>query len=190
MLVFALGCESAGTRGPTLSQEVEQLSAEKTGLQNKVEQQQRENEQLKKAVEGLSKLPGDKKAEEIYQLKGVKIGKYTNLYDEDKNGTRETLAVYIQPMDETGDSIKAAGAVEVQLWDLNKKESEALLGQWRVEPNEMKKKWLNSIFGGNYRLGFDAAGKVEKFDKPLTVRVVFTDYLSGRIFTEEKVIKP
>jgi hypothetical protein len=126
-------------------------------------------------------------------LQALKIGRYTNIYEEDGNsGTpgNKKLIVYVVPVDETGDDIKAAGAADVQLWDLNKKESEALLGQWQIEPNELKKLWLDSFLGGSYRLVFDVSQIVTKVEKPLTVKVNFTDYLSGKTFTEEFVIKP
>jgi hypothetical protein len=190
-LVFAAGCENTNAPGKaTLSKQVEQLSKEKAELASRLEQSQAENEGLKKQMEVLAGLPGDKKAEAIYRLKAVKIGRYTNLYDEDKNGTKETLIVYVQPVDETGDTIKAAGAVEVQLWDLNKPSAEALLNKWSIGPEELKKLWFDSIFLTGYRLKYDVSSEVKNFNKPLTVKVAFTDYLSGRTFTEQKTIKP
>jgi hypothetical protein len=198
-LITAFGCESAGTPGKQAAPtQVEQLTAQKAKLQSKLEEAQTENEQLKKQIESLSLLPGDKRAGAVYQLQAVKIGGYTNLYDEDKNGTKEKLIVYVRPADETGDIIKAAGAVDVQLWDLKKKESEALLAQWRVEPNELKRQWFHSILADNYRLTFDVAALVaesatqtaDKSDKPLTVKITFTDYLSGRTFTDQFIIRP
>jgi hypothetical protein len=190
VLVFVVGCENPGARGPALSQQVQQLTEQKTNLQSRLEQSQTENERLRKQVETLSNLPADTRADAVYHLQAVKIGRFTNLYDKDKDGTKETLIVYVQPMDETGDVIKAAGEIEVQLWDLNKKESEALIGQWRVEPNEIKKLWFNSIAMTCYRLTFDVAGKVENLDKSLTVKVAFADYLSGRTFTEQFILRP
>jgi hypothetical protein len=195
-LVFATGCEStgpgaAGNASPL--QQVEQLGKEKAELQNRLAQSQAENEGLKKQMEALAGLPGEKRAESIYRLKEVKIGRYTNLYDEDKNPGapgKETLIVYVQPIDETGDVIKAAGAVDVQLWDLNKPSAEALVGKWNVEPNELKKMWFDSIALTGYRLKYDVGSLVGKFDKPLTVKIAFTDYLSGKVFTEQKAIKP
>jgi hypothetical protein len=83
-----------------------------------------------------------------------------------------------------------AGSVDVQLWDLNKKGSEALLGQWQVKRSELKKLWFATLITINYRLTFDVGDKVEKFDEPLTVKVTFTDYLTGKVFKEQKVIKP
>jgi len=191
VLVFTIGCENAGTPGKSSpSQQVQQLTEQKADLQKQLEQARTENERLKKQVETLSNLPVDKRADAVYHLQAVKIGRFTNLYDEDKDGTKEKLVVYVQPVDETGDVIKAAGAVEVQLWDLNKKESEALIGQWRIEPNEIKKLWFDSIVATSYRLTFDVAGKVETLDKPLTVKVAFADYLSGRTFTEQFILRP
>jgi hypothetical protein len=191
VLVFAVGCENAGTGGKASpSQQVQQLTEQKADLQKQLEQARTDNDQLRKQVEGISSLPVDKRADAVYHLQAVKIGRFTNLYDEDKDGTKEKLVVYVQPVDEIGDVIKAAGAVEVQLWDLNKKESEALLAQWRVEPNEIKKLWLDSIVMIGYRLTFDVSAVVKKFEDELTVKVAFTDYLSGRTFTEQFILRP
>ena len=85
--------------------------------------------------------PGTKGPTRFIISKSVKIGRYTNFYDEDKTPGatgKKNLVVYVEPIDETGDAIKAAGAIDVQLWDLNKKENEARLAQWQVEPNEIK----------------------------------------------------
>ena len=46
------------------------------------------------------------------------------------------------------------------------------------------------MLSSGYRLSFDAAGIVDKFDKPLTVKVNFTDYLSGMTFTEQFILRP
>jgi hypothetical protein len=191
VLVLTIGCESAGTPGKSSpSQQVQQLPEQKADLQKQLEAARTEKEWLRRQVEALSNLPVDKRADAVYHLQAVKIGRYTNLYDENKDGKKETLIVYVQPVDETGDVIKAAGAVDVQLWDLNKKESEALIGQWRVEPNEIKKLWFDTIAMTSYRLTLDVAGKVENLDKPLTVKVAFMDYLSGRTFTEQFILRP
>ena len=193
VIVIAAGCGDTNNGTPrrgAVSRQVEELRGQKAELERRLEQADKENEGLKKQMEALAGLPGDKKAESIYRLKALKIGRYTNLYDEDKNGTKETLIVYVQPIDETGDVIKAAGAVDVQLWDLNKPSTEALVSQWSVAPNELRKLWVDSIALTGYRLTYGAGGKVEKFDSPLTVKVTFTDYLSGRTFSEQKAIKP
>lgn len=182
------GCQNANN-GPLLAEQVVQLTEEKSQLARQVEQNKSENEQLKKRVKVLTSLPEEVKLENLSQLKAIKIGGYTDLYDKNEDSKFETLIVHIQPIDEEGDKIKAAGAVDVQLWDLNKTDGQALLGQWHVEPDELRKHWVTFLVI-NYRLTFDVADKIEDFTEPLTVKVTFTDYLTGRVFKEQKVIKP
>jgi len=189
--LFALvaGCESAGNT-PSLTEEIKALRQEKSELTGLAERLRTKNEQLEKQVQVLSGLPEEARGENLYPLESVKIGRYTNLYDKDGDGSKEKLIVYIQPIDQQGDVVKAAGAVDVQLWNLNNQADKALLGQWRVEQEELKKLWFGTLITINYRLTFDVAGIVESFAEPLTVKVAFTDYLSGKVFEAQEVIKP
>ncbi len=187
VLLFAAGCESSSRLTP--AEQIRALRQEKRQLQNQLEQSKSQNQQLKKQVQVVSGLPEDK-FESLYELKKIKLTRYTNLYDKDKDGRKEKLIVYIQPIDTENDKIKAGGAVDVQLWDLDKKGDEALLGEWHVGPDELKKLWFDTFLFINYSLAFDVTDIVENFDEPLTVKVTFTDYLSGKVFKEQKAIKP
>jgi hypothetical protein len=64
-----------------------------------------------------------------------------------------------------------------------------MLGQWKVEPDELKKLWFETLVSIYYRLTFDAVDIVDNLKEPPTVKVTFTDYLTGKVFTEQKVIK-
>jgi hypothetical protein len=189
-LYFIAGCENANSQQSPLVEQIGNLREQKKQLENQLEQSRAENKQLTKQMHVLSGLPEEVKGENLYRLHKIKIGKYTGLFDKDDDGTKEKLIVYIQPIDEEGDIIKATGAVDVQLWDLDSSETnQALLGEWHVEPGELKKLWFATLVI-NYRLTFDIADKVKSFDEPLTVKVAFTDYLSGKVFKEQQVIKP
>ncbi len=190
-LIFAFlfaGCQKSNESKPLLLK-IEQLTREKARLQEDLAQSNSEKEQLTKQVQALSGLPQDVRLENLYRLQRIKIHRYTDLLDEDKDGKMEKLVVYLQPVDDDGDIIKATGAVDVQLWDLNQSDGEALLGQWNVEVGELKKRWVTFLVT-NYRLTFDLVEKIERFEKPLTVKVTFTDYLSGKVFNEQRVIEP
>ena len=128
--------------------------------------------------------------ENIYVLEKVALTKHTNLYDKDGDGTREKLVVYIEPIDKDGDIIKATGAGEDELWDLNRENGQAKLDQWNVEADELSKLWFQTMMRTNYRLTFDITGLVNEFKEPLTVKVVFTDYLTGKTFKQQHVIEP
>lgn len=170
--------------------QIQRLTDEKTQLQKQLDQTNSGKELLEQQVKVLSGLPAEVKGTNIYDVQSVKITKYTNLYDKDEDGKKEKLIVYIQPMDQDGDIIKAAGSVEVELWDLNKTGQEAMLGKWSNGPAELRKLWYTTFMRINYRLMFDVADKVQQVKEPLTVKVTFTDHLTGKIFQEQQVIKP
>jgi len=189
LLAAVAGCQKQTERSPGLGEKIDQLRLEKTELQYEVEQYKAENEKLRAQVQVLSGLGSQLKPENIYELQTVKLARYTGLYDEDNDGKKERLVVYLQPIDREGDVIKAAGSVDVQLWDLNKSQDKALLGQWHVTAAELKKLWY-ALIRNNYKLTFDLGGTAGSVSEPLTVKVTFTDYLSGRVFQQQAVIEP
>ena len=188
LLIFVAGCEDQA-KIPVNGQ-IYNLKQANQELRFQIEQSKSENKQLSKQIEVLYELNPEVRLENLYDLQRIKVTRYTNLYDKDKDGKKEKLIVYIQPIDVEGDIIKATGAVDVQLWDLNAADGKALLGQWQVKPDELKKLWFATLITINYRLTFDVADKIDNSEEPLTIKVEFTDYLTGKVFNEQKVIKP
>jgi hypothetical protein len=166
----------------------EKLEQEKTGLTGDVEQYRAEIEQLRAQVRSLSVLPKDQ-SNNPYEIMALRIAKISNFFDKDSDGKQEKLVVYVQPVDAEGDVIKAAGTVAVQLWNLDNPNGEALLSEWHVEPAELRKLWFSSFTTG-YRLTFDRPAGLEVLSEPLTVKVTFTDYLTGETFRAQQVITP
>jgi hypothetical protein len=188
---FVAGCESAGSRSILLELEEERntLRREKRDLARQFEKSKLENKDLKKRKEVLDNLPPEVKPENLYRLQKIKITKYTDFYDKDKDGRKEKLIVYIQPIDEDGDIIKAVGAVDVRLQDPNKNDDQEPVAQWHVEPNRLKELWFAGFTSTSYKLTFDVADKIEGLEEPLTVKVTFTDYLTFKVLNEEKLIR-
>jgi hypothetical protein len=188
LLPFVIGCQNNETE-----QTLEKLNAleqQNTKLTERAAELQKQNEQLENRITVLAGLPEKSLPEKIYNLQQVKIVDYSNLYDKNKDGKIDTLLVYIEPIDDRGDSIKAACSIEIQLWDLNKTPDKSLLGEWKIPADVLKNSWVISFISAHYRLSFDVTGKIEKYDGPLTINVTFTDYLSGKVFKEQKIIKP
>jgi len=185
-LIFAGGCENLNE----LKNKIVSLTESKKQLHQELKKIELENEQLKQQVQTLSGLKPEVRLENMYDLKRVQITRYTGFYTNEENGKKvKKLIVYFQPIDQDGDVIKATGSVNVELWDLNRPVKEALLGRWNVGPEELRKAWLATVLVINYRLGFDAPAEVDNVKEPLVVKVTFTDYLSGRVFEEQKIIR-
>ncbi len=188
MSVLTCGCSKSTEK--SLWDQLEQLDREKTTLKLEVERLESENEDLTEQVENLSVLGPEARLEAMPLLKSITLGRRTGLFDKDKNGTKEKLIVYVRPRDETGDPIKAPGKMQVQLWDLNAEANEALLDQWDIEPEELKMLWAPTMMTNYYRLTFDVAELISDDQQELTVKVEFTDYITGKILRDQKVIEP
>jgi hypothetical protein len=189
LLALAAGCRSPSPVSP-FKQEIDTLENEKAVLARQVELEKAQNERLKDQVKVLAGMKPDVKFSDLYLLEQVSIGGRTSLYDKDENGKPEKLLVYLQPIDDQGDILKAVGSVDVELWDLGKNPEQARLYQWHVDPEQLKKLWFSTVLTANYRLCFDVGETVGSIKDPLTVKVVFTDYLTGKVFNEEVTIKP
>ena len=189
LLACIAGCAGPDKAVPS-QDEIQTLTGEKAKLQKQAQQTEAENTQLQKQVEVLAALPANVKGEKLYRIEKVKVTRITNLYDKDNDGKKEKLIVYIQPIDQDGDIIKAPGAVDVELWNLENKAENAKLGDWQVQPDELRKLWFAAVLSTNYRLTFDVADKVTDPTEPLTVKVAFTDLLTGKVFKDQYVIKP
>jgi outer membrane murein-binding lipoprotein Lpp len=188
---FLVGCQNTQQRD-ALAAQVQQLTQEKTQLDRQLEQSEAQNKQLKEQVQVLATLPKKARLDTLNRLRSVRIGGYTGFYNKNDDGKKEKLIVYIEPMDEEGDKIKATGDVDVQLWDLSKTEGGALSGRWHVTWEQLRKLWFDTLMTTNYRVVFDIPKTISPemlAHDSFTVKITFTDYLSGRTFTDQKAIK-
>jgi hypothetical protein len=168
----------------------EPLAVRVKQLQDQMALLRAENQDLRHQLETPpSKAPPGVGVLPLYRLRDVMISRYSGFYDKDKNGEPDRLIVYLEPVDQAGDVVKAAGTADVQLWDLSQDPNHALLASWRKGPEELFKTWLTTLLAVNYRLVFDRPAGLPN-DRPLTLKVVFTDGLTGQVLTQQRVIPP
>ncbi len=158
--------------------------------QNQTQKLQEENDILRRQIESMSTVTPEAKLEAMSVLKKIKIRSRSGFYDRDKDGKKEVLKVYVQPIDSDGDNVKAPGSVRVQLWDINGETDSALLKTWQVGPQQLKQFWAETFLTRYYRLTFDVKDMAEDQDKELKLKVIFTDYVTGKVFEEHIMIKP
>jgi hypothetical protein len=186
-LVFCGGC---GNTEKSLWQQIKELGSQKSDLELRVEKLQQENQQLSRQVGILQGIDPNERLAVIDTLDKIAITSRSGFYDKDNNGTKETLVVYVETTDSAGDRIKAAGRVEVQLWNLEVKDSQkALVKQWTVEPAQLKQCWSGTLITYYYRFAFPAEDIAAGNTTGLTIKVKFTDYFSGKVFEDQRAIK-
>lgn len=190
LLLAAAGCRNEVQT--SLWQQIKSLSEEKTELSLEVQRLERENAKLTDQVKTLAAMDRDERLDVLAVPESVRIGRHSGLYDKSgpPDGTPDTLVVYLEPIDAEQDVIKAPGRVRVELWNLAADaDRQARLKQWDVTPGELRSLWGRGLLGAYYRLQLPLDGILTGDEKELTVRVRFTDYLTGRVLTDQARIK-
>jgi hypothetical protein len=133
---------------------------------------------------GVAQLAPEK-LDRLFTVAGLQLGKLTGGYDADRS-TPGDDAVRVQavPTDTGGQSIKAAGAFVVEAFDLSGEGR--LVARWEFDSPAAKKQW----HGGG--LLYDYLFTLPLPERPappqLTLKVTFTDELTGRKFTQQRPI--
>nr|MBC8373138.1 hypothetical protein [Planctomycetota bacterium] len=137
-----------GCRGMDIFQQrekIEQLTAdlESARAETKVAQQavsdaRSELARKQKRIDTLVGL-GPDRLKKLYYAKAIKLGQYTGGADLDAQGGDDGIKVFLRPIDANGDTIKAAGSVTVQLYDLGEPADKTLIGQYKWSVDEVAK---------------------------------------------------
>ncbi len=182
MFIFA-GCMNGGRNQNDLKSELRQLQEQNRKLAEDNRQLQSVVATQQTQIKTLQKL-GEKRMEKLFHVEQIELGKYTGGTDIDGNPGHEGIKVYLRPLDQHGSVIKAAGEVTVQLFDLAADPKENLIGRYHWSVEQVAKQWSSGFF--TYHYSFLCPWKQSPGHDEITVRVEFTDYLTGRVFTAQK----
>ncbi len=191
LLIVLLTAGLAGCRNGTQSslwEQIGRLSDERTELSLEVQRLERENAALAEQVQTLTGLDSEDRMAGLVTPQRIRIGRHTGLYDKTRDGQPDSLVVYLEPLDATQDVIKAAGAVNVELWDLAAPPEQAKAARWTVGAKELKTLWGRGLTGAYYRLIFPLDDLAQRDTKQWTLAVQFTDYLTGKILNDQQII--
>lgn len=157
-----------------------------------VEKLQRDNAELRGELAKLRRQIatlqdiGPDRLEKLYTVSQIKLGRRTGGVDlDDNSGTHEAVKVFLQPVDDRGDVLKTAGSATVELYDLAATEAENLIGRYEWSVDELAEAWYGGFMAYHYAL--ECTWDEPPANEEVTVRVVFTEYLTGRTFTAQTV---
>jgi hypothetical protein len=145
-----------------------------------------------RALEGrvgtVPTLPKER-LDRLFTVHGLSLGRLTGGLDEDphKPGD-EGIKVYAAPTDDQGEPLKAAGSFTIEAFDLANAQS-PLLGKWTFDTAAARAAWNGAMFSYQYILKCPWPQTGPPAHEELTLKVTFTDELTGRQFDTQKVIR-
>ncbi len=138
-------------------------------------------------IAGLQALGGEARLARLFPVQRVRIGNYSTGIARGEEPADSGVKVLLEPLDAAGNSMKAAGDVTIQLYDLAAPPGENLLHEDRFPAEEIANKWTSGLFSQYYVFECFWGQKAPRHDQ-ITVRVVFLDVLTGKSFTDQKVV--
>ncbi len=186
LLAAAAGCEG-GTGTAALRAQIRALQDDNTRLQEQLLRQRRLVEDQRRQIRTLQGL-GRKRLERLFHVSRIELGRYTGGVDLDGRPGHDGIRVYLLPKDQYGHTLKAAGDVKIQLFDLAEPAAGNLLATYEFTPDAIARNWHSGF--ATYHFRFDCPWKsAPPRHAEITVRVTFTDYLTGKPFTVQKLVK-
>ena len=175
--VFVAGCFGAPNKNEI------QLRKDKQALQKQVEELTAKVDQLSAQVRGyesdrptVETLPQER-LDQMWTTAGIRFGRLTGI---DRGAEGRPLKVYLQPFDEDGATIKAAGDIVVGVYNLDGENIK--LGEWTFDAADSKSRWSAGGFLNEYVLTCPWEGDAPEAGTKLLLRTQFTDALTGRPF--------
>ncbi len=147
---------------------------------------QNESVRRQKRIETLVGI-GPDRLKKLYYPVQLKLGQYTGGADLDGQPGDDGVKVYLRPLDQRGDTVKVAGTVTIELYDLAAKDNK-LIGQYQFNVDEVSKAFSGGFMA--YHFTFTCPWKPARpKNSELTIRAEFTDYLTGKKLTAQKICK-
>jgi hypothetical protein len=191
-LIFAAIFPLSGGCGSTPSKANIELRKTNQQLQSQIDDLNRRHDADEATIRGLKAMATtvpvlpEARIDELFTAAGLKFGNLTGGYRPDPNVPGDTmLKVYVVPIDEQGDKLKAAGTFQVDLFDLALK-SDSRLGTWNFDLQQTRADWYGA--GLLYTYVLDCPWQTIPRDAHLMARVTFTDALTHRVFSVDKEV--
>ena len=187
LLVLPAGCEDAGVTIAELRQRNNSLERQLGQVQRDQVALQEELKNRKAQITRLQRL-GARRLDLLNPAVRIEIDRLSGGYDEDGVPGDDGVVVYLRPIDAEGDVIKATGEIEIQLWDLAAPTGDVLIGQYVLDAVHARKLWYGKFMTYHYAIRCPWREGPPQHDE-VTVRVLFTDYVSGEVLTDQRVCK-
>ncbi|MEP0847150.1 MAG: hypothetical protein HRF50_10080 [Phycisphaerae bacterium] len=97
------------------------------------------------------------------------------------------VTVYLRPIDRVGDTVKVAGDIRIELYDLAAPADAKLLGEYNIGVDKASEFWYGKLMTNHYTIRCPWQ-KIVPANPEITVRATFRDFLTKRVITAQTVV--
>ena len=126
----------------------------------------------------------DTRLDRLFHVELIRLGRFTGGIDTDDQPGHDAVKVYLMPVDQYGSVIKTAGDVTIDLFDLAA--GGTRLGSFSFGPVDLSDHWRTGPLIRHFSF-ICPVGDARPSGSEVTVRVTFTEYLTGKTFTAQTV---
>lgn len=183
------GCNGSASDAHRVT-EIEELRSEIDRQQRQLTFQDEQIQDQARIIQELRGLDGERRLDRLVSVARIELGTLSGGHDQDGDGADESVRVYLQLLDQDGDTVKVAGSAQARLFDLANPEGSQLVGQVQLDPDQMRQAWYGRFLTYHYTIDVPwAGGAKHAAHEAITVHVRFSDLLTGRSFEAQQVVK-
>lgn len=126
--------------------------------------------------------------EKIYYPVALRVASLSGGADYDGQPGDDGVTVHLQPLDRDGHTIKAAGEIRVELYDLAAEGGPRRVGERVVGVDEACALWYSAGWTQHYTVKCPWSGEPPQHDE-ITIRATFTDYLTTNVVSAQSTCR-
>jgi len=187
VVLTVFGCNYVPAEKFQATQRQLQLTQEKVnGLEVTVADQQQTISKLQSRIMEMRQLDeGD--LEQLITPVRIEIEKLSGGYNEDGKPGDEGIELFVRPIDRDQHVIKAAGTLQVTLYDLANPPESQVIGECLFDAAQTRSLWYGRMWTHHFTVRCPWINSRYPVHDEITARVVFTDLLTGKSLTAQEV---
>jgi len=186
MVVSQSGCEMSATPAMQAEYENARLKSELETAQKTIEKLSNDVNELRAQLQTARGI-SDADYSLLILPEKIAIDSLTGGESYDRIPGDDGVTVYVRPIDKDGDTIKCAGDVVIELFDLQQTGSQKL-GRYEFAAKDMAGLWHGKLMTSHFTLKCPWQTGPPAHEE-ITVRATFTEHLTRRALTAQTVCK-
>jgi uncharacterized coiled-coil protein SlyX len=192
LLVPLAGCDAFGGGSQETRRLEQQVAAQKehiTKLEADVVALKQTVDEQREQIRTLQALGPERLDELVYPVR-IELDRLTGGYDDDGRPGDDGVVAYVHPIDADGHIIKAAGSIVMEVFDLAASAEARLVTRAELDVPNTRKAWYGRLWTHHFtvRCPWPPPARKPPAHRDLTVKVQFTDLLTGKTLTAQKAV--